>query len=1801
MKLSIFAKMASLTSTTAPVQINQKSPRAKTKALGTWIYMIVFLMAINIYNDYIGITMLCNAGPMPTSLVLPPSSSSVNSPTTIRVVNLTRQHGGDIFTAFDESKCDVDTCVGLSSGTAGTNGNDASDIGKHGTNDDCNCQCLPHLDAFREDLNICVDDIHECTLAPFVSGSTSEKIPFVFLPLRGQIIHPSRSLDLNSIKAPICAVSGAQYLTTSGWTELRNAIDLDVPFRLFRDEGRTFLQWLGESDLRFKMQGRLILVSLMCRETIIGIDNDITDRAAMKSVKSTQNIFTPCVAFRVAGMPIKHINNVTEVSFQSESTSSTLASIDGLSAKEYILIAICSLILGLIYVASVFLYIHVKRYKTRTSNNDNDNDGPQRKSEYQQNDEVTFGNGFNRSTYDRSSGSITGGIMPDRHKNLNRNMSLNGLGNEEQGVIKSNPLLKHYPNFSDNSGFISDMSNSNSECGEEHISSHELLKNMQNASHSHSSNSGQMRDGCENTTPSPTQETECLPEENVSIIEDMTTEDKLENMKAIVSGTMRRKLYFNPAYFEPHLLMSPPPAAIEFLSKIREVITLAKYKMASKRFQPSLTMIPEEHLNMYAANGSKSLVQQNMSKGDKKSCAGCSGCANEKAGVNCKNCGEKRNSIRKWLEGVSKHESNILEEGDTDETEQTTEKVEATVISTIEVNNSPSSNAKQNDSGSSSDSDTVKENSLGSKNSKKRKAPPIPSTAPKIISHYLKKDSQQMKPQPERQAPVFKSDINIESNNNNSIVKNTNVNADAIQLKAASLLENTDIYNGLSLLGSEIYNNPQFMLSSPSLSHRSKSGRNSSQSRQSSAKKRFDVLDQYANPAQLIQENMVKNLQNVPDMVYEAITKDFPPQNPANQMYGHLNVPTPDYDDPSSTYSRKRFNSYDNDETLIPPPDYNSNTLGRKQYQPDSPIYHRKSPHYLIVDYETDSLERTNTNKMIRNSITPHSNNSSDLSSQPSPSLSSALPLEEEVEIGNTVYDRVEGYRKDGDPMKVIRNFPKKPKPPSIYEDIGSVSKAYLQSSRSSESSREPRIMYNTPFHGSMTIEVEHEPTDEEISTDSDQFEPDTLDRKPKKFNNTPKMPSERFQDIPNNQRNINDWPNRQYKANEYMNRGKSNKEFMDSNLSSLPDMSYFNNNNNNNDSQVVLRSSGSFKSNSLGNYLSEIGALMNNNDLEKSFSSLREIYEAKNQKNLKQRPGLTENEFDGRILTLEARHSKRQRQTTLDKNMKKILPPDIIPLDSNNIYEVPLNVANIKNNEKNAQKMFALPNDDLTINNKNKRSNNDLIVNSVIDKKMQNVQNIQNIEDDVHFISETLSSSSTSESTDITGISEPQPHSEQNSLKQAYSQVRKTSKCSGVYNLEARRASELQNNPKYMNLSDVHSLRPEQPSDCNSDTSTLKTGSTKFYYKSNLNQEANLNNHFGASEDLDKIEIISSKSLRLKDIDLSTEIIDNTKHLISELANDTSTFNPQLNQMTPTKVFHVDISPPTNGMQIALGIRDRVKKSKDLKHAWKKFVNMATSKFQGGNNATATGHTKTEIRGEYDLVDKMATFTDSTDRDDGIASMSTCDDSITTASSDKQSIEILSRTPSSSSSDMIQKPNKTEMDYGYISADSNESRAQKKNLYARFNFKMDKNCPEPSTSKAALCNGSSNDRDWRQRYLHRMQDIKENSESDRNSVSSAKHGPKPQITKPMISAPISATVPSAQLIDFIPKAIPIDKDDAIKVRIYSSSDDDRYSSGMSSESDGEYNADELCESGAESIETHSVFFKNIRKLTDDN
>ncbi|TMW46088.1 hypothetical protein DOY81_008833 [Sarcophaga bullata] len=66
--------------------------------------------------------------------------------------------------------------------------------------------------------------------------------------------------------------------------------------------------------------------------------------------------------------------------------------------------------------------------------------------------------------------------------------------------------------------------------------------------------------------------------------------------------------------------------------------------MATKRYQPSLTLIPEEvrrvaipHHNM--AHNCKVLQK-------------CHGCASNRCSGHVKNCGDKRNSIEKWLEMV---------------------------------------------------------------------------------------------------------------------------------------------------------------------------------------------------------------------------------------------------------------------------------------------------------------------------------------------------------------------------------------------------------------------------------------------------------------------------------------------------------------------------------------------------------------------------------------------------------------------------------------------------------------------------------------------------------------------------------------------------------------------------------------------------------------------------------------------------------------------------------------------------------------------------------------------------------------------------------------------------------------------------------------------------------------------------------------------------------------------------------------------------------------------------------------------
>lgn len=93
------------------------------------------------------------------------------------------------------TECDDKICMEMSTSTAVKYRKSKN---PRGDKNQCRCQCLNHIKTFREDTGICVNDIGECSLIPFVSSSistdTSEQIPFVFLPLKGQIIYPSKEL-----------------------------------------------------------------------------------------------------------------------------------------------------------------------------------------------------------------------------------------------------------------------------------------------------------------------------------------------------------------------------------------------------------------------------------------------------------------------------------------------------------------------------------------------------------------------------------------------------------------------------------------------------------------------------------------------------------------------------------------------------------------------------------------------------------------------------------------------------------------------------------------------------------------------------------------------------------------------------------------------------------------------------------------------------------------------------------------------------------------------------------------------------------------------------------------------------------------------------------------------------------------------------------------------------------------------------------------------------------------------------------------------------------------------------------------------------------------------------------------------------------------------------------------------------------------------------------------------------------------------------------------------------------------------
>lgn len=208
----------------------------------------------------------------------------------------------------------------------------------------CTCQCDTLWPTFREDRNVCVDSLHECQLADFVTGGSSEKIPFVYLPLSGQLVYPSASISLPTggselgLVSPICVVSTTEILTYGGWQDIANVTkDFQQPFQLYSENDKTYLQWMGKGSIHKSLEGRLLLIHLLCKDT---------------GQQSTR-LFAPCVSFRIAGSPGLKIVPKTEV------LSATL------TERDYLAIGICAGFLLMLYLFAMIVFIIIKKKQKR--------------------------------------------------------------------------------------------------------------------------------------------------------------------------------------------------------------------------------------------------------------------------------------------------------------------------------------------------------------------------------------------------------------------------------------------------------------------------------------------------------------------------------------------------------------------------------------------------------------------------------------------------------------------------------------------------------------------------------------------------------------------------------------------------------------------------------------------------------------------------------------------------------------------------------------------------------------------------------------------------------------------------------------------------------------------------------------------------------------------------------------------------------------------------------------------------------------------------------------------------------------------------------------------------------------------------------------------------------------------------------------------------------------------------------------------------------------------------------------------
>ncbi|XP_034835527.1 uncharacterized protein [Maniola hyperantus] len=556
-------------------------------------------------------------------------ASASNTSGEMSLANVTRFANGDLFSLVG-TDCGLTRCMEVSHGTA---------LAAMGGGGGCVCQCRRETPAFREDRRTCVNNIDECPMASFGRGATKPQIPFVFLPLKGQIIYPSKEIIFTDVEDAICAVTSAQYLSPSGWVTLRDLVDNDVPFGLYRDEGSTYLQWRGSASLHTRLEGRLVTAHVLC------------------SASKPTHLAASCAAFRIAGITRQTLLDVRSIPFHAGETVTTepAGQSQGLSVLESLAIGVCVLMIVFVYAAGIIFFIHYKQKQRRKSKDPELNDSHTNSTD-------------NESTMDSRLG------MDNMIMKTNPLMNLENARSDYTTDAGLSDVSEHTEDTFDSTSLKTQQFQDRN-CNVVSAVVHSRRKKPSRPSIRASSTPERVNERIQRRSASP--ELEKAPHSDLSILHCSAENDESENLSLPPEGEpiIRRKLYFNPVFFEIEHLKSPPPAAVDFLTKLREVMSIAKEKMISKRFIPILYDIPEEESyhtvdlgwDIPCARRGRRFSAISLKRENSRRtilCGGCPGCnSNERAKKNaslirsnsCKTCVSddyKQRIVQKWLDEV---------------------------------------------------------------------------------------------------------------------------------------------------------------------------------------------------------------------------------------------------------------------------------------------------------------------------------------------------------------------------------------------------------------------------------------------------------------------------------------------------------------------------------------------------------------------------------------------------------------------------------------------------------------------------------------------------------------------------------------------------------------------------------------------------------------------------------------------------------------------------------------------------------------------------------------------------------------------------------------------------------------------------------------------------------------------------------------------------------------------------------------------------------------------------------------------